>query len=221
MSISLGSVNRARSTDQIYVVRVRAHAQSVRAVARTANTFEIISPGITGCIRRGEILHETEISTFRALRSEMIFIPIERDTRATRVRARAACWKNGITRAGEKIHFDPYKAHSGELCFISILYQYASRIMYIPVSCNEYWNFRECIGSPGHAIGTCFAFSPRITGTLFSFPLPFPPAKISRPIFLTIFRARNTEFYTVVIGKQSFVRQHNTVNVLFMEKRKK
>jgi len=57
---------------------------------------------------------------------EMIFIPIERDTRA----CLRACWKTGITKAGEKIHFDSHKAHSWKLCFISILCQYTSYNVY-------------------------------------------------------------------------------------------
>lgn len=47
------------------------------------------------------------------------------------LRADMHAGKTASKRAGEKIHFDPRKAHSWELCFISILCQYARHIMYI------------------------------------------------------------------------------------------
>lgn len=45
-------------------------------------------------------------------------------------------------KAAGKIYFELRAAHSWKLYFISILCQYASYNVYLPASCNEYWNFR-------------------------------------------------------------------------------
>lgn len=62
----------------------------------------------------------------------------------------------------ENIFRELRAAHSWKLYFISILCQYASYNVYLPASCNEYWNFRGNTSTASAAIsratGTCFAF---------------------------------------------------------------
>lgn len=103
------------------------------------------------------------------------------------------------------------------------LYQYYAstrRIMYIPASCNEYWNFDVCIGGrPGHAIDAARVLPlPRVLREHYSLP-PSSSPPLGSPIRYFLQFSTHVTTYLYRCYWKTKLRQHNTVNVTFIEKR--